>query len=133
MKLRRDEKKLIEEAAMATLLWHYAVVLFFAVCLMLLARGCIGAQPDPITTLTGIQQDKQLHFAVGYIAGDVVQSVALKARWNPWAARALALGTGLLLGTAKETYDTVQPHGHFDWDDLKFTAFGTVFAITVHL
>lgn len=107
-------------------------------CLAKLALILAMAQPchantNIITDLTGVPQDKQLHFAAGYIASDALQAITAWARWDPWAGRALALGAGLTLATGKELLDSTQKGNHFDWNDWTATMLGTGINLTLHL
>lgn len=104
--------------------------LFFA--LALLVAGQVHAESNIITKFTGIQEDKQLHFAVGYIGADLVNVAGTWADLPPWKRRAVAIFSMVLLASAKEGIDSITPKNKWDWQDWGATVGGAGIDITLH-
>ncbi len=68
------------------------------------------------------QVDKVAHFGVGYVIG--ATSSALTSKQKPIVNISIGIGTGLIIGTAKELYD-YQVKGQFNYKDLGATVLGS--------
>jgi len=82
------------------------------------------------------EKDKQYHFIAGTVSSMVGYAYIYHKTEDPLKATLAGLGTALLVGTLKETYDSTQKHPNdkFDIDDLKATMLGSLtFSITVNL
>ena len=74
-----------------------------------------------------IKTDKVAHFGIGYVAGSLTTATTLalgngKGEW--WKSVSVGIGTGVIIGTAKELYD-FKDYGRFDWKDLGWTVLGS--------
>jgi len=68
------------------------------------------------------QVDKVAHFGVGYFLG--ATSSALTSKQKPIVNISIGIGTGLIIGTAKELYD-YRVKGTFNYKDLGATVLGS--------
>lgn len=68
------------------------------------------------------QVDKVAHFGVGYVIGET--SSALTNKQKPIVNISIGIGTGLIVGTAKEIYDKSKG-GQFNYKDLGATVLGS--------
>lgn len=102
----------------------------FLITLLLASSAHAGV--NFITQLTGIQEDKQIHFAVGYISSDFFATKAEKMGASIWESRAIGLGSALCLATAKEGVDSLTPKNKWDWQDWTATVLGSVVNISIH-
>jgi hypothetical protein len=68
------------------------------------------------------QVDKVAHFGVGYVLG--ATSSALTNKQKPIVNISIGIGTGLIIGTAKELYDKSKG-GQFNYKDLGATVLGS--------
>jgi hypothetical protein len=68
------------------------------------------------------QVDKVAHFGVGYVLG--ATSSALTNKQKPIVNISIGVGTGLIIGTAKELYDKSKG-GQFNYKDLGATVLGS--------
>ncbi len=72
------------------------------------------------------QVDKVAHFGVGYVLG--ATSSAITNKQKPIVNISIGVGTGLVVGTAKELYDKSKG-GQFNYKDLGATVFGSVVGV----
>jgi hypothetical protein len=70
----------------------------------------------------GQQVDKVAHFGVGYVIGATSSAVTNKQK--PIVNISIGIGTGLVVGTAKELYD-YRVKGQFNYKDLGATVLGS--------
>jgi len=70
----------------------------------------------------GQQVDKVAHFGVGYVLGATSSAVTNKQK--PIINISIGVGTGLIIGTAKELYD-YRVKGQFNYKDLGATVLGS--------
>jgi uncharacterized protein YfiM (DUF2279 family) len=70
----------------------------------------------------GQQVDKVAHFGVGYVLG--ATSSALTSKQKPIVNISIGVGTGIIIGTAKELYD-YRVKGQFNYKDLGATVLGS--------
>ena len=79
------------------------------------------------------ESDKQLHFAAGAIATTIGYEWALKKyKGDKTKAFFVGLGTGLVAGIAKESFDNWRVGNYFDERDLLATMMGSV-SVTIPL
>lgn len=75
------------------------------------------------------QVDKVAHFGVGYVLGATSSAVTNKQK--PIVNISIGIGTGIIIGTAKELYD-YRVKGAFNYKDLGATVLGsTLGTITI--
>ena len=71
------------------------------------------------------QFDKQMHFSAGLVAGTLGYAAGYNLTHSKFKATLISIGTAVLVGTLKETYDYFD-YGRFDKQDLLATSLGSV-------
>ena len=72
-----------------------------------------------------IAEDKQKHFVAGSVIGGVSILMMNKKVHNKKTKFWVAVGTSLVAGVLKETYDK-NNGGKFDWEDVGYTVGGGI-------
>ncbi len=81
-----------------------------------------------------IEQDKQLHFLAGGLAGSYGYTYIYDKTKNKTKATFAGIGLAILAGTIKETIDSRQPRNKFDPKDLAATTLGGItVSVTINL
>jgi len=73
------------------------------------------------------QVDKVAHLGLGYIAGATISATTLilsNGKNETLKSLSVGIGSGVILGTAKEFYD-FKSYGVFNWQDLGVTVLGS--------
>jgi len=82
------------------------------------------------------QVDKFAHLGVGYIAGATTSATTLifsNGKNETLKSLSVGIGSGVILGTAKEIYD-FKSYGVFNWKDLGATVLGSALgSITIKI
>ena len=71
------------------------------------------------------QFDKQIHFSAGTVAATLGYAAGYNLTHSKFKASLIAIGTSVLVGTLKETYDYFD-YGKFDNKDLLATSLGSI-------
>ena len=81
-----------------------------------------------LISFNGVSQqvDNVAHFGVGYVLG--ATSSALTNKQKPIVNISIGVGTGIIVGTAKELYD-YRVKGQFNYKDLGATVLGSALGI----
>lgn len=94
-----------------------------------LALAFLLLMPLPVRAVN-LELDKLVHFGVGYIAADALDDLGRARGGARWSRVVMSLGTGIVLASLKEGYDSLQPKNKWDWSDWGHTVAGAGVAVT---
>jgi uncharacterized protein YfiM (DUF2279 family) len=81
-----------------------------------------------------IEQDKQMHFMAGSLASGFGYTYVFEKTQDKKKATLAGIGLAILAGTIKETIDSKQRGGKFDFQDLTATTLGGItISVTINL
>ena len=73
-----------------------------------------------------IEYDKKAHFVAGAWTSTLTYAVVYNETKDKLKSSIYSLASGVLIGTAKEVYDSQQPNNKFDAKDLMATVLGSL-------